>query len=817
MSDLAGVLQAALGGSYTIERELGGGGMSRVFVATENALGRQVVVKVLPIEMTGHLSLERFYREISLAAQLQHPHIVPLLTAAQVEGIPFFTMPYIRGDSLRARLSQQGALPVTDAIRVLREVASALAFAHEAGVVHRDIKPDNVLMSGGAAMVTDFGVAKALSASSRGGESLTSTGMAIGTPAYMSPEQATAGTLDHRSDIYAWGILAYELLTGLTPFAGREPHAQLMAQVTEMPEPITARREGIPQGLASLVMRSLAKNASDRPQSAGEIVRTLDEVVTPSGGMQPATAVVNPVAPTPPLPPSSAMPGAQTPSPSAPVAASRMSRGRWAIAATGVLALVAAAAAAGHWHGTRDAVDGPMSVAVLPFENVGGDTSVEYLSDGITDGLRGALSEAGVPVAARTSSVAFRGKPLDPREVTKTLAVSSVLTGRVRHTGDRLTVSAELSNAGGYEIWQKSFEAQASNPVSMQDKILADLSGALKAKLVPPSRAESRHEKTDPATYDLYMRGQHAQRRLDKAGIDQAIVFFKQAIAHDSSYAPAHGALSYAYVNLADAYAPPREVIPQAKAAIQRALSLDDSSSSAHWLDGLVEELYDHDWAAGERELNRAVVLDPTDPVAHLWRAAHWLSVGQRDQALADCRKALELDPLSPEINHFSVLIYASLGEPDSAIAHYHRAVEVAPQFLYIDNWVGLAYRMKGQLDESLRFERAASDSLKRPTIGLIQTLIRLGRRDEAKTQLTDLEKRLDRGGTDYVMPELIALGWVELGDKSRAIDYLHKGIDVQSAGVSYMTWLHQDFAPLRDDPRFKAYLDQVNLGPYFR
>src|SRR5689334_3056227 len=225
--------------------------------------------------MAGHFSIERFYREIALAAQLQHPHIVPLLTAGQVEGIPYFTMPFVRGDSLRARLSQQGALPIPDAIRILREVASALAFAHDAGVVHRDIKPDNVLMSGGAAMVTDFGVAKALFASSAGGAALTSTSVAIGTPAYMSPEQATAGPLDQRSDIYAWGILAYEMLTGDPPFTGREPHALLMAQVTETPAPVTTKRDGIPQGLASLVMRSLAKSAAERPQTAHEIVRAL--------------------------------------------------------------------------------------------------------------------------------------------------------------------------------------------------------------------------------------------------------------------------------------------------------------------------------------------------------------------------------------------------------------------------------------------------------------------------------------------------------------------------------------------------------------
>lgn len=237
-------LQDALGGDYAIDREISGGGMSRVFVATETALGRKVVIKVLPGEMAGHVSAGRFKREIALAAHLQHPHIVPLLTAGEVGTLPYFTMPFIRGESLRARLAKEGELPVADAVRILREVASALEYAHEAGVVHRDIKPDNVLLSGGSAMVTDFGVAKALTASATEGEGqITSLGVAIGTPVYMAPEQASADpTVDHRADVYALGVLAYEVLTGAPPFAGRSAAALLAAHVTEAPEPASKRR-----------------------------------------------------------------------------------------------------------------------------------------------------------------------------------------------------------------------------------------------------------------------------------------------------------------------------------------------------------------------------------------------------------------------------------------------------------------------------------------------------------------------------------------------------------------------------------------------
>jgi serine/threonine protein kinase len=287
-------LQIALGDAYLLERELGGGGMSRVFLALDKALGRRVVVKVLLPELAAGVNVDRFRREILLAAQLQHPHIVPLLSAGEAGSLPYFIMPFVAGESLRARMGREGELPIADTVRILRDVVSALAYAHSCGVVHRDVKPDNVLISGGVAVVTDFGVAKAVSVSSDSGtgNAVTTLGVALGTPTYMAPEQATASPqTDHRADIYALGAMAYEMLAGTPPFAGRSPQAMLAAHVMEEPEPVERRRPVVPSMLACLVRDCLAKRPADRPQTAMEVMHTLDAIATPTGGTVPTTVV----------------------------------------------------------------------------------------------------------------------------------------------------------------------------------------------------------------------------------------------------------------------------------------------------------------------------------------------------------------------------------------------------------------------------------------------------------------------------------------------------------------------------------------------
>ena len=418
--DLRDRLAAALG-NYALERELGGGGMSRVFLATEIALGRPVVIKLLPPELAHAFSADRFRQEIRFAASLQHPHLVPVLAAGEADGLLYYTMPLVEGESLRARLARAGELPLREALRVLRDVAAALDYAHQRGIIHRDIKPDNVLISGGEALVTDFGVAKALSASALapGGETaLTDIGVALGTPAYMAPEQAAADPhVDHRADIYAFGCLAYECLSGEPPFAGRPTRSLLAAHLAETPEPLDRRRPNLPPALTALVMRCLEKRPADRPQTAGEILAVLDGAMTPSG--ETAPTVRSEAAPTLRI----------QAAPPAPVQASAPRR-RWpliAAAAAGVLALAGGAALLKARSGPRVTPSAAV-IAVMPLTPASPDSALARLGRDLAVTLSANLDGVG---EIRTVDALTILAQVRPSEATPSLAGATALSQRL--------------------------------------------------------------------------------------------------------------------------------------------------------------------------------------------------------------------------------------------------------------------------------------------------------------------------------------------------------------------------------------------------
>ncbi|MGH7535126.1 MAG: protein kinase domain-containing protein, partial [Gemmatimonadales bacterium] len=543
MAELLARLQDALGDAYRLERELGGGGMSRVFLAEERALGRKVVVKVLPPELGAGLNIDRFRREIQLAANLQHPHIVPLLAAGQADGLLYYTMPLVEGESLRARLVREHELPVGEAIRLLRDVVDALTCAHEHGVVHRDIKPDNVLVSRHHGLVTDFGVAKALSEST-GRSALTSVGVALGTPAYMAPEQASADpNADHRVDIYAVGALAYEMLTGRPPFTGNSPQAILAAQVTQAPAPITESRATVPPALAGLVMRCLEKKPADRWQTAEELLHQFEAMATPSGGTQP---VLTPV-------------GAQ---PSATVASGASSPGRpkrwWlrpALIAAGAVILVLGGVYLGGAKGRAPAAvaetDAKM-LAVLPFKNLGASED-QYFADGLTEEITSRLATVqGLGVISRTSADQYRNTPKALREIGRELGAGYVLEGSVRwekRTGapSRVRVTPQLIRVSDdRHLWADRYDAELADIFTVQGNIAEKVMAALNVALGDSGRAAMADRPTAvPEAYDFYLRGLEYENLRDRGEEQQlALQFFQKAALLDPRFALALARIS---------------------------------------------------------------------------------------------------------------------------------------------------------------------------------------------------------------------------------------------------------------------------------
>jgi len=488
VTDLLADLQAHFADKYVLERELGGGGMSRVFVARDERLGRRVVIKLLPPSVTATISAERFKREIMLAAGLQHPNIVPVLQAGEFGTLPYFVMPFIDGEGLRARM-MRGPLSVRETVMILKDVVRALAFAHSRGVIHRDIKPDNVLLAAGAAVVTDFGVAKAISASRQqqgiqtSAPTMTGIGTSLGTPAYMAPEQAAADpSTDHRADIYALGIVAYEMLTGAPPFHGRTPQALLAAQLSEVPAPLTSRRYDVTLPLSTLVMRCLEKEPAKRPKNATDVLHALDD---------------------PGIIASDAYQAAEAP---------RQRRKRFTEIGVGLLVVAAVAVA---WvltepeptpgtaadsarairtadsarnarsSSTAGAVtsSGPRAVAVFPLVSVGNDAQASQAAEGITSELATAISRVpGVRVSSQTTAAAVRQGVRSPAEAARALNATMLIEGTVQRAQDRLRVSVRLVNVGNDStMWASTFNGSTNDALALQDSTVRAVAAAVAA------------------------------------------------------------------------------------------------------------------------------------------------------------------------------------------------------------------------------------------------------------------------------------------------------------------------------------------------
>ena len=785
--DLRDRLQATLGNAYTVERELGGGGMSRVFLAHETSLGRYVVVKVLSASVIEGISGERFAREVRLAASLQHPNIVPVLTTGVADGIPYYTMPYVKGESLRARMTA-GTLPLRQAISVLRDIARALQYAHADGVVHRDIKPENVLLAGDAAVVTDFGIAKAISAARTGPANeldphapttLTQAGLSVGTPAYMSPEQAAGDDVDHRADIYAWGVLAYEMLSGAHPFERGSAAQMMAAHLSQSPQPLSEKSPAIPYWLADLVMRCLAKLPEQRPSSAREVIEQMDVAHTSQG------------------------------QPTLPRVKRRFDN--TSVVAAGIIIAVMLAAGA-YTYSTRSSASSAAaisSVAVLPFDHDETDSTQEYLGEGIAEELMTALGKVpGIRVASRTSSIAVgKRNDLDVREIAERLGVNTVVEGTIRRSGGKLRVTAQLTNASdGLTTWSESYDRDAKDVFVVQDEITQAIIKALRpaAKSTVTSSGPGT---SDPEAYDLYMRGLYLIERRG-AGVARAADYFGQAIKRDPKFARAYAGLAGALELFPYFTGVPAHVVePRARAAADRALQLDPSLAEprvalamAHW--------HALRWDDADREFRRAIGADSTSAVAHTQYGRYLISVGRIDDAIGELRTARRLDPLAATSSVWLSVALAYKGDRAAADAESKRSRELDPELL--NNRTVLVFDIvrTGRHAEALRI---MGDRIPpTPFNGMVAfNLERAGN----KTRAAEIRRLLDAmPDTTWVVHTARAWAYLGTGDTAKALSEIEESVErreIIGQNIPLMDWLYDS---VRQSPRFAAIIRNLGL-----
>ena len=800
MSDLRDDLQRALGDAYTILRELGGGGMSRVFLARERQLNREVVVKVLSADLAGGVSVERFGREIQLAASLSQANIVPLLAAGDAEGVPYFTMPYVQGESLRGRLATGVPITMGEGIGIVRDVARALSYAHARGIVHRDIKPDNVLLSHGAAMVTDFGIAKAVSASRTMGDAatLTQAGTSLGTPAYMSPEQI-AGDPDvgPRADLYAWGCLAYEVLTGKPPFVRETAQRILAAHLSEAPAPIAPTRADVPVALERLVLRCLAKEPNERPASADEVLRELDVVVTP-GGMASERAAVESG--------SDAVRAAQPKRRSRPLTL--------LVGASVVLSLVTVALVRGNRTPYTPALAAAVdrSIAVLPLANLSGDKSDDYFGIGLAEEMTRALSKTGVRVIGRVSAGALQAKGLDERAIAKELGVGSLLTGSVQRAAGQVRINVSLvSAADGAVQWTERYDRPIANLFAVQDEIATAVAGRLLGSFGGGATRAAKVETVDPEAYALFLQGQVLFNRRTAATLQQAIDVYGRAVARDPSYARAQAMLAMAQSVLPNYTDTPTDSSFRLVAQSARR-ALDGDSNVAEAFTALANSYM---LIGRNREADslfrRSLALDST--IAATWGWYGLLAHHRGEFATAHVRvaRARALEPASLIARTWEAQV--NLSERNYRAVDSVTAATVAMDSSFSLAWSARAEGMlfDGRAEAAVALLESRAALAPTDTRGEARTLLalayaRTGRRAKAQALLDGLATAtLARRSTSA----LLASVHEALGDHAAAMAQLERAVTARDGWLTQFSRAER-FDALRKDPRAVALLTQV-------